>query len=228
MRLLAPVLKDGNWRDAFAEATGKSKEEVKKLAVRLEPKPDVPSTVRKLPTPAGAVPERRGEGAEVRRIPGLESAAPMVDVARTDPTGPGGAARIRGSKRPEVAPLAPERYRVQFTIGEETEKKLRRLQQLLRREIPNGDPAVIFDRAVTLLLEKVEARKLEFHHAGVPFARGGGPEAGNIALHCRAHNAYEGKRVFGDYLPKEIRKARDQYDAMRFPVPERRAGEPEH
>jgi hypothetical protein len=41
-----------------------------------------------------------------------------------------------------------------------TQEKLRRLQTLLRREIPDGDPAVIFDRALTLLLEKVEKKKL--------------------------------------------------------------------
>jgi hypothetical protein len=34
----------------------------------------------------------------------------------------------------------------------------RRLQALLRREIPDGDPAVLFDRALSLLLEKVEKR----------------------------------------------------------------------
>jgi hypothetical protein len=49
---------------------------------------------------------------------------------------------------------------VQFTIGEQTHEKLRRLQALLRREIPDGDPGAIFDRAITLLLEKVEKRKL--------------------------------------------------------------------
>ncbi len=32
--------------------------------------------------------------------------------------------------------------------------------QLLRREIPDGDPGAIFDRAVTLLLEQVESEKL--------------------------------------------------------------------
>jgi hypothetical protein len=174
-----------------------------------------------------------------------------------------------------VAPLAPERYRVQFTIGEETEKKLRRLQRLLRREIPNGDPAAIFDRALDLLLAQVEGRKegkvarprrtvkalrpgsrrvpsatrrvvvprdaerctfvsssgrrcteqvyLEFHHAGRPFARGGGPGPDNISLHCRAHNGYEGRRVFGDFLPREIREARIAYDAVMFAVPERRS-----
>jgi 5-methylcytosine-specific restriction endonuclease McrA len=37
---------------------------------------------------------------------------------------------------------------------------LRRVQALLRREIPDGDPGAIFDRALTLLLEKVEKTKL--------------------------------------------------------------------
>ncbi len=66
----------------------------------------------------------------------------------------------RPANRPVVAPLAPARYRVQFTMGEETHKKLRRVQDLLRREIPDGDPAAIFDRALTLLLEDVGRKKL--------------------------------------------------------------------
>ena len=49
---------------------------------------------------------------------------------------------------------------MQFTIGEQTHDKLRRLQTLLRREIPDGDPGAIFDRAITVLLEKVEKKKL--------------------------------------------------------------------
>jgi hypothetical protein len=53
-----------------------------------------------------------------------------------------------------------QRYRVRFTIGAETEQKLRRLQALLRREIPDGDPAAIFDRAISLLLDRVERTKL--------------------------------------------------------------------
>src|SRR5262249_8972431 len=43
---------------------------------------------------------------------------------------------------------------------EATHEKLRRLQTLLRREIPDGDPGAIFDRAITLLLARVESRKL--------------------------------------------------------------------
>ena len=55
---------------------------------------------------------------------------------------------------------APERYRVQFTIGEETHARLRHVQALLRREVPDGDPAAIFDRALRLLEADVEKKKL--------------------------------------------------------------------
>ena len=58
-----------------------------------------------------------------------------------------------------VVPLSPERYRVQFTVGRETHENLRRAQELLRREIPDGDPGAIFDRALKLLLEDVARRK---------------------------------------------------------------------
>ena len=64
------------------------------------------------------------------------------------------------TQRPAITSLAPERYRVQFTIGAATHEKLRRAQDLLRREIPDGDPGVLFDRALTLLLEDVARKKL--------------------------------------------------------------------
>jgi 5-methylcytosine-specific restriction endonuclease McrA len=56
-------------------------------------------------------------------------------------------------------PLAPERYKVQLTISRETYEKLRALQALVRHAIPTGDPAEIFDRALTLLLQDVERRR---------------------------------------------------------------------
>src|SRR5437867_12256549 len=54
-----------------------------------------------------------------------------------------------------VAPLAPERYRIQFTASTETQDKLRRVQDLLK----DKDPAVIFDRALTMLLDSLEKTK---------------------------------------------------------------------
>jgi hypothetical protein len=44
-------------------------------------------------------------------------------------------------------------------MREETEEQLRRLQDLLRAEIPDGDPGEIVARALPLLLREVEKRK---------------------------------------------------------------------
>ena len=63
------------------------------------------------------------------------------------------------TRRPIIETTSPERYRVQFTIGKESHETLRRLQALLRREIPDGDARVIVQRALSLLLEKVEKSK---------------------------------------------------------------------
>jgi hypothetical protein len=49
---------------------------------------------------------------------------------------------------------------VQVTISREAHDKLRRAQDLLRHAIPNGDPAAIFERALTLLVEDLERKKL--------------------------------------------------------------------
>jgi hypothetical protein len=61
--------------------------------------------------------------------------------------------------RAVVEPLAAERYRVQLTISGETHEKLRRAQDLLRHQVPDGDLATVFDRAITLLVSELERKK---------------------------------------------------------------------
>jgi 5-methylcytosine-specific restriction endonuclease McrA len=63
-------------------------------------------------------------------------------------------------RRQKIEPLAPERYKVQFTVNRETYDKLREVQDLLRHRLPSGDPGVIFDRALTVLLENLKKQKL--------------------------------------------------------------------
>ena len=58
-----------------------------------------------------------------------------------------------------IAPLAPERYRIQLTVSRETHDKFRRAQALLRHAVPSGDAAEIFDRAVTLLVDQLERQR---------------------------------------------------------------------
>ena len=59
-----------------------------------------------------------------------------------------------------VTPLAPDRYKVQFTVSAMTCEKLRLAQDLLRHAIPDGDAGAIFDRALTVLLEDLARKKL--------------------------------------------------------------------
>jgi len=58
-----------------------------------------------------------------------------------------------------IEPLAPGRYKVQFTAGAELRDKLDRLRALMRSSVPDGDLAAIIDAAVTERLERLEARR---------------------------------------------------------------------
>jgi hypothetical protein len=49
---------------------------------------------------------------------------------------------------------------VQFTASAELHEKLERLRALMRSEVPDGDLAAIIEQAVTLKLERLEARRL--------------------------------------------------------------------
>jgi 5-methylcytosine-specific restriction endonuclease McrA len=149
VRMLSPHLTDENWQTVLARAGRRRRGEIEALVAELAPRPDAPSSVRKLPTPvsSAATTPLPAIPAEVIATP----AQPGSVVAAPPPAAP---------RRPIIEMTSPQRYLVQFTIGEESHDKLRRLQALLRREIPDGDPAAIVDRALTLLLERVERKKL--------------------------------------------------------------------
>lgn len=65
----------------------------------------------------------------------------------------------RPSSRSVVEPLAPSRYRVEFTASGELRDKLERLQALLRVELPGADLSAVIDRAVSETLQRLEARR---------------------------------------------------------------------
>jgi hypothetical protein len=247
VRRLGPHLTPANCDSVLARAVGRSRSEIEELVAELAPRPDVQPSVRKVPVRTLAGPPQPAlTGASEAPAAGLFVAAPSPVAPSPAP-----------SPRPFVQPSAPGRYKVQFTIGPEAHDTLRRVQALLRREIPNGDPGLIFERALRLLLSNVEKQKLgrtarprrpaairfetdtpdwaavastrhvpnevkrivwerdggccafvstsghrccersflEFHHL-IPFALGGQPTPGNIALRCRRHNQYEARQVF--------------------------------
>jgi hypothetical protein len=48
---------------------------------------------------------------------------------------------------------------VQFTMSREMHDTFRRVQELMRHKVPNGDPAVTFDCALALLRDHLERQK---------------------------------------------------------------------
>jgi hypothetical protein len=151
--LMGPHLTPPNHVELLNEARHKSKREVEQLIARLRPQPDVPATVRKLPAPrAASVPDSDVPPSGVP-VPGAD----LLEAVAHTPA-PAMSARV-APRRPEIKPLAPERYKVQCTISRETRDKLRRVQDLLRHTVPTGDLAVILDRALTLLLADLSRAK---------------------------------------------------------------------
>ena len=139
---LAPHLTPDNRDELLRQATHRSKREIEKLVAELQPRPDVPSTIRKLPArPAPQLGPHPVVRAEVRQ--GDWELRP--DGVRSPP-----ATLISPA---EVRPLAPERYKVQFTASAELREKLERLRALT----PNDDLAAIIEQAVTERLERLEA-----------------------------------------------------------------------
>ena len=63
------------------------------------------------------------------------------------------------ARRAEIQPLAPARYSLHVTISEETYGKLRQASDLLRPTLPDGDPAAVIDRALTLLVAHLQRVK---------------------------------------------------------------------
>lgn len=154
IHMLAAHLTTDNHRAVLAEAKHKRQKELAQLLARLAPQPDLPSRVRKLPTP-------RAERPAVESTP-LLSLAERAEARSADTTPiapPVPSPPAPPPRAPDPKPLSPGRYGLHVTMSEETNKKLERLQGLHAHEIPDGDPAKIVDRAFDALLEKTLKRK---------------------------------------------------------------------
>jgi hypothetical protein len=168
-----PLLTANNCTALLERASHLTTRQVEHLLAELAPRPDVPSVIRKLPQ------KRQGPSLVAVQAPPLPSAAEpfpgRVEAQNADPT-PHELVARRVSTPPAatpqvvptlaapartalVEPLAPARFKVQFTASAELRDKLERLTALLRTEVPDGDLAAVIDRAVTEKLERLEARR---------------------------------------------------------------------
>ena len=168
VRLLAPVLTPDNCGRLLKAAEHQSKRDVEVLVAAERPKPDVATSIRRLPTPAAS-----------SRAPSPSTPASVISVSPSAPP----AASLLAERRIERAcqPLTPERYKIQFTASRQFHDKLRRAQALLRHVIPTGDAASIFDRALDLLIAAAERQKI----AATNQPRSPRAPAHSRPIHCR-------------------------------------------
>jgi 5-methylcytosine-specific restriction endonuclease McrA len=148
--LLAPHLTSENHLYLVETARHQSKRDVEHLVASLRPQPAVPSVVRKLPPLASQRPPEAVQTCPANpllpRLSTPVSSAPAFTEPKAIPA--------------LVKPLAAERYKVQFTVSRETFEKLRRVQDLMRHTCPDGDVGIVFERALTMLLQHLEETKL--------------------------------------------------------------------
>ncbi|RPJ65551.1 MAG: hypothetical protein EHM24_21575, partial [Acidobacteria bacterium] len=188
--VLRKHLTEENHERLLRAAEGRTKREVQQLIATLAPRPDVRSSIRRLPVPRAAAPIVPTADDRPRAAAPNEGAASPAPVAGTRTTasaphlplsdgtacespataalpGPEGSQRPACSapalpalpRRAEIRPLAPARYSLHVTISEETYGKLQQAKDLLQPTLPDGDPAVIIDRALALLVAHLQRVK---------------------------------------------------------------------
>src|SRR3954466_10860344 len=141
LRVLVPHLTDGNHVAILAEARGKSKREIEEMAARLSPRPPVPDLVRKLPSrPAATLFEPAASSTAAIASSGPDAAIPAIR---------------REERRAIITPLSEDTFQVQFTATRALRDKLQQAKDLLRHRVPNGELAVVLDKALDALLEKL-------------------------------------------------------------------------
>lgn len=143
--LLAPHLTRENHVGVLQAARHQRKRHVEEIVARLRPQPAVPSSIRRLPAPNRTLESPSGAECDAARLDSSDE-VPLLTLATP----------IRPAV---VAPLAPERYKVQFTASVEMHEKLRLTQELLRHQIPDGDIAQVIDRALSALLKDLKRQK---------------------------------------------------------------------
>jgi hypothetical protein len=178
--LLAAHLTPDNCRALLDAARHKSKRQVEELAARLHPQPPIPDSIRKLPTAKSEVAKSELASTDTLDARAADSLIPRgtatlelvsgtgndviahdaMTVNEAAAAAPPRAKAGEGSRPAVITPLAPERYKVQFTASATTCEKLRLAQDLLRHRVPNGDLAAIVDLALSALLRDLAKKKL--------------------------------------------------------------------
>jgi len=233
------------------------------------PMPGV-SALSQVPSPSPVVPASARPTRTASATPLVVPPTPIARVpaqVRPSPTAPA-----------RISPLAPSRFKVQFTASAELRDKLVRLQALMRPGVAGGDLAAVIEAAVTEKLERLEARRyartkaprktlaetdtsprsrripaavrravderdggrctfvdaqgrrcterhrLEYHHAGKAWGRGGDHSVGNLRLACPTHHRLLADLEYGRDWMDRCRRSRRRIGGLPASASAARAG----
>jgi hypothetical protein len=153
--LLAPHLTPENQEQVLGEAAGKSKREIEGLVARLSPQPPVPTIVRKLPDRSTPPPDASPGFSFAAAVPAAEAGSAPAPAFAAPPA----PASRREERRSNVSPLSEETFKFQFTANRACHEKFRQAQDLLRHRVTNGDVAMIFEKALDVLIDQVKKER---------------------------------------------------------------------
>ena len=162
--LLAAHLTEDNAEELIAAASHKSKSEIERLLAERFPRPDMLAWITTIPEPSSHEPAPRVAPGQVGEdeplVPERVGTTSGFAPGHVEPQlSPGIVGSVSGGDRPRVKPLAPQRFGVQFTLGQTGHDKLRRAQDLLGSQVAPGDIAQVFERALDALIERLEKQK---------------------------------------------------------------------
>lgn len=149
--LLASRLTNENHEGLLSTASHKRRRDVERLVASLAPKPDVASSVRRLPdrSPSAALPAQSSTPLPLDRAVPLSVTPAPAHVTVSAPS----------TYRPVLAPLSAEKYLLRITLSSQAHQNFERARALLRHQIPSGDPAAVMERALAILVDQLERTK---------------------------------------------------------------------
>ena len=159
---LATHLTPENAEELAAAAAHKTRAEIEQMLAERFPKQEIAARVDPITLPSQQLGESEGS-------PGTLPDAVIPDQG--DPR----AVAARAPNR--VSQLSPEAYSVQFTRRREADERFRYAQDLLGSRVKPGDIAEVYDRAIKVLVEKLE--RARFGACARPRKNGQPPRTGS-------------------------------------------------
>jgi 5-methylcytosine-specific restriction endonuclease McrA len=143
--LLSPHLTEDTAEELLAASSHKSKAEIELLLAKRFPRSDMLAWVAAVPAAGPGLPSEP-------HAPGhVEAPSPSAVPVQLAPE--------RVDEHPRVTPLSPQSFAIQFTMSQEGYDDLRHAQALLAHQVPSGDIAQIFERALKALIPQLEKQK---------------------------------------------------------------------